>query len=160
MAHKHPSTDRGGRLSRALDCLGIYGAERARWPEEARILFDAFSGEEEFEAARGEAALLDEALALSPAPQAGDALKERLLAAFAPPAARKSLFAGFWFRPGRRGGRLIQGGALAGLTAIGFAIGAATANEGAGIENDPAFRAQTTFAFASEEGDALWAQEE
>lgn len=160
MTHQTPSTDRDMEYAHARAMLEIYGAERRRWPEDARALFDAFSGAAAFEVERAEAALLDDMLAQSPELQAGDALKERLMAAYAAPGGDKAQSKQRQDAPRRRGVRFIQGGALAGLMAIGFAIGVATANDDAGIEKDPAFSAQMSFAFASGEGDALWAENE
>lgn len=151
------SLDRDKRLARARLHLEAYGADRARWPEDAKALFDKFAGDYRFEIAREEAAALDETLALSPAEPAGDALQARILASFEPIAPHAALFGGL--RPRKGFGRFVPAGALAGLTALGFAAGAASAGVTvAGAEDEALYYAEATLAVSSEE-DALWAQE-
>lgn len=154
--HQSPS-DPGARLERALVYLEAYGAERSRWPAEAAALFDEFEDEAMFAAARLEAAALDAALRSAPAPKAGAALQERILAAFAARPAATGLFAHLSGRP-RGLGRFIPAGALAGLTALGFAAGAATANVGVS-DSDPLYYAQATLTVAYNEEGAIWAVE-
>ncbi|HXI86705.1 MAG TPA: hypothetical protein VNH64_04565 [Parvularculaceae bacterium] len=156
MTARQPSSERDLRLQRAKACLDAYGANRARWPEDARALFDKFSGDYRFEILQREAALLDETLGEATPIEAGEVLKERLLAAFnpAPASARVGSFLRFGVGA-PRAARLIPAGALAGLSALGFAIGAATAND-AGVENDPAFDTPATFAYPSDTASALW----
>ncbi|MBI1365797.1 MAG: hypothetical protein GC153_07530 [Alphaproteobacteria bacterium] len=155
MTDRPLSSDREARLERASAYLEAYGAERRRWPEEAHALFDQICGDRRFEERRRAAARLDETLSAFLAPRADEALKERLLASFDPPSRRASLLS---FGAGApRWGRLVPAGILAGLSALGFAIGAATANTG--VENDPAFSAPATFAYLSDQGDAPWANE-
>lgn len=144
---------RDGRLMRARALLERYGADRARWPENERALFDKFEGDYRFETFRRQERALDDALDAAKAPAAPSALKDAILAAYAPPprAGRPS------FSFGGRLRRLVPAGALAGLSALGFAVGAATASSGA-QEYEAVYYSQTTFAFV-DEGDALWAEE-
>jgi hypothetical protein len=148
------SIERDKRLARARALLDAYGADRSRWPEDARSLFDKFAGDYRFEMSRDEAQALDETLAKSAAPAAGDALQEAVLASFTPEM-RTSVAKGGGFRFGR----LIPAGALAGLTALGFIAGSASAGVSLGGSEDEAlYYAEATLSLASEE-DALWAQE-
>jgi hypothetical protein len=142
------------RRDRALLNLEAYGAERSRWPAEAVQLFDEFAGDARFEAARRAAAALDETLRLAPAPAAGAALQERILETYAMRPAG-GVFAHIQERSRRGFGRLIPASALAGLLALGFATGAATA--GVGAESDAIYYAQATLTVAGDEEGALWA---
>lgn len=162
--HQSPSdrasSGRDARLARALVYLEAYGAERSRWPADAATLFDEFANDADFAPARDAAAALDLALAAAPAPKAGAALRQRILAAYAARPSGSGLFARLKARSRIGFGRLIPAGALAGLSALGFAAGAATAGVGASAsEADPLYYAQATLVVAFNEEDALWAVE-
>ncbi len=156
MTPRQLPSERDARLARALIYLEAYGADRARWPAEAAALLDEFAADPGFTAARADAAALDAALVAATAPKAGDALRERIFNSFA----TRPSGGGFFARLGgtSRFGRLIPAGALAGLTALGFAAGAATASVGArAAETDPLYYAQATFLVAYNEEGAIWA---
>lgn len=154
-ASEHGSLDRDKRLARARQYLEAYGADRASWPEDATALFDKFAGDYRFEMAREEAVALDAALSSSIVEPAGAALEERILATFEPQ--RSSALGGLRARSGF--GRFVPAGALAGLTALGFVAGAASASVTVATADDEAlYYAEATLGAAAEE-DALWAQE-
>lgn len=154
-ASEHGSVDRDKRLARARQYLEAYGADRARWPEDATALFDKFAGDYRFEMAREEAIALDAALSSSKVEPAGAALEEKILASFEPQ--RSSSRGGLQARP--LFSRFVPAGALAGLTALGFAAGAASASVTvATIDDEALYYAEATLGAATEE-DALWAQE-
>jgi hypothetical protein len=149
--------DRDKRLARARRYLEAYGGDRARWPEHAVALFDKFAGDYRFEVAREDAATLDEALSASPSEPARETLKDEILARFEAKPARPSLFGGSQARTGF--GRFVPAGALAGLTALGFVAGAASATVTmAGADDEVLYYASATLGDALEE-EALWAQE-
>lgn len=151
-------SERDARLARALIYIEAYGAERLRWPAEAAALFDEFTADETFSRARADAAALDKTLAAAIAPKAGDALKEKIFNAYATRPAGGGFLAGLYGRSGL--GRLIPAGALAGLTALGFAAGAVTASVGASaVEAETLYYAQATFLVAVDEEDAFWAND-
>lgn len=159
MTRRHLLAEKEKRLEAAIFYVEAFGGDPARWPEDARALFDEFDGEDlRFDGARKEAAELDATLAFCPAPQAGPALQEKILAGFSE---RKSVNRRLAVASsqGRRDvvRRFIPAGLLAGMTALGFAIGAASA--GAPIDNDPLYYAQATLTPAAGEEDAFWAAE-
>lgn len=104
--------------------LDVYGADRCRWPVDRRALFDACVCDITHADLLREAAALDDALAMATSAKAHDALKERLLASFAPPSRRSALTLRRWLK-------LAPAGALAALSAMGFVIGSATAGAAA-----------------------------
>lgn len=125
---KRPST-RDLRLDRARALLDAFGADRARWPEEDRALFDRFADDYRFAASQREAEAFDAALDAVAIAPASDDLKARLLAlapARAPRGAAKltAPLAGFW---GRSWMRLAPAGAMAGVVLAAFSAGLASA---------------------------------
>ncbi|MEE2690747.1 MAG: hypothetical protein VX640_04305 [Pseudomonadota bacterium] len=157
MTHPPSLSEREALLKTALAYFDAYGADLARWPEQARRTAEALAGDARFEAARETALALDRDLALVTAPAAGDALKERMLAAA--PGRRPSqgapllasLFAGRRFAPA---------GALAGLTALGFAAGMVSTPGGASAQEEALAYAEAAIASTLSEEDAFWAIEQ
>jgi len=124
--------------------LDIYGAERRRWPTGRHALYDACASDATHTDILGDAAELDDALAMATGAAADDALHERLLASFAPPPRRRAPSLRRWLR-------LAPAGALAALSAMGFVVGSATAGTGdaalyyAGSAMEPTLATQAGF---------------
>jgi hypothetical protein len=121
-------SDRDPRFARAQFCLQTYGAERARWPEGLRALYDLYAADDRFETARREAELLDQVLAFASAPPKRDpSADERLLNALPARRAVRSARIG-WFETGA----LWPAGLAASLAVVSFVAGAMTAPTRAG----------------------------
>jgi hypothetical protein len=156
MTHHRSPSDGAQRLARARALLDAYGADRARWPAGDRALFDALIGDPRFEAARQEAAALDAALGAAPADAAGAALKDAILARFPARPAHGSRLQSIIEASMHGFGRLAPLGAAAGLSALGFAIGLASAGAS---EEDALYYALDTSMIEFAENDSLWAEE-
>lgn len=106
------------RRGKAL--LAAYGAARERWPKDDARLYDRLQadGPTHFD----DEVALDAILANARTADAGGALKGRILSDFERVSNRPMLF-------GLRLGRLLPAGGFAALSALGFAIGAASAND-------------------------------
>lgn len=143
------SVERDARLARARRMLAAYGADPARWPVEARELFQRYKDDYRFNAAREEAASLDALLAASPTEAASEALRMRLLD-LAPARRGKGFAPVAWIAA-----RLVPAGALAGLSLAGFAAGFATA----GLEPGGLSYAETAAASAFETAEAAWTED-
>lgn len=78
-------------LARLDEVLSIYGSDEARWPPAEREALSALA-ERDAEAARllREARALDKVLAFAPAGRAGDALRDRIVAAAVADGAREA----------------------------------------------------------------------
>lgn len=116
-------SDRNTRM-RALDALAAYGADPGRWPEGDRALFAAFANDYEFSLALEDARALDAALDIA-APTPPEALSQRILADYDAVVSRPRparLFIPRWLTRA-----VLPAGLFAGLTALGFIAGAATA---------------------------------
>jgi hypothetical protein len=159
MARPQSPSDRDQRLEAALGRLGAYGADEARWPAEAHSLFAEFAGEAAFETARAEAAALDAALAADVAPEPGPGLAARILEDHqsAPRRAPAFDFAAL-FDFSAAGRRWAPAGVLAGLTALGFALGVASTSLSAAGEDEALVFVQAAFASLEEE-EPYWAAE-
>lgn len=161
MTHRQPPSESAAAHAEARLALDAYGADPARWPTQAQPLFDAARGDTAFEAARADAAALDAALDKARAPRAGEALEAAILASYdiAPRMAGGGFLAAFGLRDGVGFRRFIPAGALAGLSAIGFVVGAATAGAGSAMADDFLLYSEASLTVAYDEGDALWAEE-
>lgn len=158
MTHQRTPSDGAGGVGRALELLDIYGAERARWPAGEAALFDAAAGDPRFERARQEAAGLDAALCAAPEAEAGEALKDAILARFPRPAAHVRWLEAIIAVSTHGLGRLAPLGAAAGLSALGFVAG--FASDGASVqEEDALYYALDTSMIEFAEGDSLWTEE-
>lgn len=112
-------------IAAASRCLEAYGGDVARWPADAKARWGSIATSNALEAARAEAAALDQLLDAETAPETPHSLKNRIEAGYHPPAEKiraSSLWADLsslsgWFKP-------LPAGALASLTALGFAAGA------------------------------------
>lgn len=159
MTHRQSPSDGPAPHAEARRALDVYGADPTRWPEGMRPLFDAALGDPAFEAERAAAAALDVALEEARAPQAGAALERAILETYdiAPRAG-----GGFLSPLGLRGGglrRFVPAGALAGLSALGFVVGAATAGAGSALADEFLLYSEASLAVAYDEGDPFWAEE-
>lgn len=149
MTETSSSPDRDRRLAEARRMLSVYGADPARWPAEARPLYERYKDDFRFETARRDAEALDVLLAAAPAEAASDALRVRLLGGA--PTRRARAFAPVaWIA-----GRLIPAGALAGLSLAGFVSGLASA----GYEAGGLSYADNAAASAFESADAAFTEE-
>ncbi len=119
-----PSTT--DNLAAARRCLEIYGGDIARWPEDARARWGDIALSDALKDERAEADALDALLGAATAPSTPHDLKNRIEASYRPPTERPgrgrfwdglSSLAG-WMRP-------LPAGALASLSVLGFAAGAA-----------------------------------
>lgn len=146
-------SERAARLRQALALFDVFGANTGRWPADAQSLAREFAGDPDFEGARADALALAEALDLAPAPRAGEALKARLLDAAPAPGPRAAFSARAIFSPRR----FAPAGMLAGLSALGFAAGVASAATGVGADDDALAYAEAAVVAALEEEDAFWA---
>lgn len=153
--HPTPSDDGVGR---ALELLDIYGAERARWPAIEATLFDAALGDPRFARARQEAAELDAALRVAPQAQAGEALKDAILAQFQTKAPRGRWLDAIIAVSTRGLGRLAPLAAAAGLSLLGFFAGSASVGVSAS-EEDALYFALDTSMIEIADGDSLWTEE-
>ena len=142
MSERTPGPMERDELERALTRLSAYGGDPARWPDADRPLFFAAALEDE--------ASLDVLLADSVAPPVDAALAARLLADFpcslsAPPRQRNSFSVLLQ--------RFLPAGALAGLSALGFFVGAASAGS---WRDDVAIYAQDTVFAESDAATSFW----
>jgi len=158
MTHPPSPSDRHTLLEAALAHFEIYGGDVARWPEEAQRDAQVLAGDPSFEAARRDAMALDAALDVVP-PVASDALLARLLDA-APARAAPAGEAPGWMGRLFTTRRFVPAGALAGLSALGFAAGMITATGGAAAQDEALVYAEAAVASALEEEDAFWAIEQ
>lgn len=118
--------ERDRLIEKAARAFDAYGADMARWPDETRTECSAVIDAPELAAARAAARIVDAGLAAAPAPAMRDGLKDDILAGFDLPrrktggflSAVTDLFGGM---------RIIPAGALAGLSALGLALGVVTA---------------------------------
>lgn len=113
-----PATDRDA----VRRCFEAYGADIEKWPADRRARYGTLAASDEFAALREAAADLDGFLNAATAPRVSADLKNRIAAQYAPPAPAfaadlSALFA--LLRP-------VPAGVLAGLGALGFAVGAIT----------------------------------
>lgn len=110
-------------LEEARVCLEAYGEDLERWPADARAKVGALIDSDELAVSRRDAAALDQLLASSSAPATPHDLQNRIMAQFdvSAPSSRPGLADGLFGWIDRL--RLAPAGALAGLSAIGFAIG-------------------------------------
>ncbi|MEQ8934874.1 MAG: hypothetical protein RIE56_03675 [Amphiplicatus sp.] len=159
MTHPPSPSDRKALLDAALAHFEIYGGDLARWPEQAQRDSRALAGDPQFEAARRDAMALDAALDAAPAPAASDALMARLLDAAPARAAPAGEVSG-WLQRLFTTRRFVPAGALAGLSALGFAAGMVTATGGAAAQDEALVYAEAAVASALEEEDAFWAVEQ
>lgn len=114
-------------IAAARRCLDAYGGDVSRWPTDARARWGATAMDAALDADRAEAAMLDALLQTQKIPPTPHDLKNKIASTYNPPAEKKDtapLWAGLsslsgWFRP-------LPAGALASLTALGFAAGAMT----------------------------------
>lgn len=155
MAQQQSHYDGAERLARGRALLEAYGANPAQWPREDAPLFETLKSDPLFAAARDEAAELDELLAVSPNAAADDALKTRILADFPVRGAVRSAGGAGWFRSFRR---LAPASALAGLSALGFVLGASTVSVASQDEADIYYAFDTSIIEVAE-GDAFWAED-
>lgn len=152
MTHPPPLSDRDAKLAAALAALDMYGGDDSRWPIGARRSASALAGDATFEAARREALALDAMLDIE-APRASEALLGRILlhAPARPPATpRFSLSTAL---AALAPARILPVGAVAGLSALGFAAGILTAPIGAAAQDEALVYAEAalTSAFGDEE---------
>lgn len=159
MTHPPSPSDRDGLLESALAHFGIYGGDLSRWPDEARREARALAGDPRFEAARSDALALDAALDAAPPPAASEALMARILDA-APARPARAGDASGWLRGLFAARRFVPAGALAGLSALGFAAGMVTAAGGAAAQDEALVYAEAAVASALQEEDAFWAVEQ
>lgn len=141
-------SERDARLARARRMLAAYGADPARWPDEARALYERYKDDYRFNAARNDAAEIDALLAASPEEPASEALRMRLLAAAPDRKSARRLHFAFL------ASRLIPAGALAGLSVAGFVSGLASASLDAGGLS----YAETAMISVFDGGDADWTE--
>jgi hypothetical protein len=149
MTEMSSSPERDRRLAEARRMLSAYGADPARWPEEARPLYQRYKEDFRFETARRDADALDALLAAAPDETASDVLRMRLLES-APSRRARSFGPVAWIA-----GRLVPAGALAGLSLAGFVSGFASAGYEAGGHS----YADNAAVSAFESADAAWTED-
>lgn len=163
MTHPPSLSDRDAALAEAIAGLDAYGGDPARWSQRLREAAASLAGDPGFEAARRAALDLDALLDIAP-PRASEALQARILAgAPARPAASGSLLpaALALFAPLRRmGSRLLPAGAVAGLSALGFAAGILTAPVGAAAQDEALLYAGAAIETALGEETPFWENEQ
>ena len=143
-------------LEAVEQCFDAYGGDIAKWPADARAQFGDVASSDAFASACDGAASLDGFLDAASQPQMSPDLKNRITAAYAPPAKSANWLAGLHdliFGP-----QLVPAGALAGLGALGLLVGVMT---DAGQPLTPEYEAyaylENSLAFASlDEEDAEW----
>lgn len=141
-------SERDARLARARRMLAAYGADPARWPDDARALYERYKDDYRFNAARSDAADIDGLLAAAPDEPASEALRMRLLAAAPDRKSARGLPLAFF------ASRLIPAGALAGLSMAGFMTGLASASLDAG----GLAYAETAMSSVFDGGDGDWTE--
>lgn len=112
-------------IAAARRCLGIYGGDLSRWPADARAQWGAVAMGDALETERAEEEALDALLSAQAIPTTPHDLKNRIDAHYRPSTENRSsvsLWAGLsslsgWLKP-------LPAGALASLSALGFAAGA------------------------------------
>lgn len=158
MTHPCSPSDDADALSRTFELLAAYGADPRRWPANEAALFSALERDPRFQTARAETRALDEALDVAAGVANTDGLKERILRDF--PGRRQVAPFEAAFRFCTQGfGRLAPIGAAIGLSALGFAVGAASAGVSA-AENEALYYALDTSIVAIGDEDAFWAEEQ
>lgn len=158
MTHPRSPSEPADRLARALDFLNAYGADPRRWPADEAGLFDALENDPRFQAARQDAAALDAALRAAPDAVCTEALKTSILNRFPEGTVRQTLIDAAVRRCTHGLGRLAPIAAAAGLSALGFVIGAMSAGVGAS-EDEALYYALDTSIMEIAEGDAFWADD-
>lgn len=137
-------------------CFEAYGADVEKWPTDMRARYGALATAAEMSAARDEATSLDGFLNAATAPRMSADLKNRIAAQYvSPPPAAAADFSTLlsFLRP-------LPAGALAGLGALGFAVGVLTNTSQAALA--PEYEAYayvqeaTLLAMADDEEAALW----
>lgn len=146
-------------VAAARRCLEAYGGDVSRWPADARVRWGAAAMSEALDVDRAEAVALDALLSTQTSPTTPRDLKSRIAAGYHPRAEKREstpLWAGLsslagWLRP-------LPAGALASLTALGFAAGAVMdVNTGLSPEYEAyAYLDEGGFGAFDDEAEAIW----
>ncbi len=155
MTHPRSPSETAQAVSRAIRLLDAYGANPARWPADEAASFEAVKDDPRIRAARKEAAALDAVLSAAPEAACAEALKSRILSRVPEGGVGRTLIDAALRRCTHGFGRLAPIGVAAGLSALGFVIGAA----GAGAsEDDALYYALDTSIVEVADADAFWAE--
>lgn len=158
MTHRRSPSETADKVTRAIDLMNAYGADPRRWPADEAALFDALESDPRFQAVRQDAAALDAALRSAPDAVCTEALKTSILSRFPEGTVRRTLIDAAVRRCTHGLGRLAPISAAAGLSALGFVIGAMSAGVGAS-EDEALYYALDTSIIEIAEGDAFWADD-